>query len=113
MRNTPPWGKRPSKPLSTKFFRTRTAYTVVSMAEMLDTMTSMVGMVIAVLVAIAGISLLVGGIGIMNKMCIRDRPSPFLGPSIFIHAPFRMNAAHFLQNHIGSPAFPVDRASAI
>ena len=70
MRNTPPWGKRPSKPLSTKFFRTRTAYTVVSMAEMLDTMTSMVGMVIAVLAAIAGISLLVGGIGIMNIMLV-------------------------------------------
>ena len=44
-----------------KIFQDDDAYTVVSMAEMLDTMTGMVNMVIAVLASIAGISLLVGG----------------------------------------------------
>ena len=44
-----------------KIFQDEDAYTVVSMAEMLDTMTGMVNMVIAVLASIAGISLLVGG----------------------------------------------------
>ena len=45
-------------------------FMVVSMGEMLDTMTSMVNMVILVLTVIAGISLLVGGIGIMNIMMV-------------------------------------------
>lgn len=70
MRNTPPWGKRPSETALYKIFQDEDAYTVVSMAEMLDTMTSMVNMVIAILAAIAGISLLVGGIGIMNIMLV-------------------------------------------
>ena len=46
------------------------SYTVISMAEMLDTMTSMVNMVVGILAVIAGISLLVGGIGIMNIMLV-------------------------------------------
>ena len=40
------------------------------MAEMLDTMTGMINMVIIVLTGIASISLLVGGIGIMNIMLV-------------------------------------------
>ena len=46
------------------------AYSVTSMAELLDTMTSMIGIVIGVLAVIAGISLVVGGIGIMNIMLV-------------------------------------------
>ena len=46
------------------------AYFVVSMAELMDTMANMQGTIMAVLVAIAGISLLVGGIGIMNIMLV-------------------------------------------
>ena len=43
---------------------------VTSLSEMLDTMTSMVNMVVTILTAIAAISLLVGGIGIMNIMMV-------------------------------------------
>lgn len=46
------------------------AYTCVSMAEMLDTLTGVINIVITVLAIIAGISLLVGGIGIMNIMLV-------------------------------------------
>ena len=46
------------------------AYSVSSMAEMLDMMTSMVNIMIYVLAFIAGISLVVGGIGIMNIMLV-------------------------------------------
>lgn len=46
------------------------AYTVSNMSEILETMNSMIGMVITVLALIAGISLLVGGIGIMNIMLV-------------------------------------------
>ena len=46
------------------------AYTVSNLSEMLDTMNSMIGMVITILALIAGISLLVGGIGIMNIMLV-------------------------------------------
>ena len=46
------------------------AYNVMSLAEMLDTMTSMIGVVIGILAVIAGISLVVGGIGIMNIMLV-------------------------------------------
>ena len=46
------------------------AYTVTSMAEMLDTMNEMVNVIIYVLAAIAAISLVVGGIGIMNIMLV-------------------------------------------
>ncbi len=46
------------------------AYTVISMAEMLDAMNSMVNTIIYILAAIAAISLVVGGIGIMNIMLV-------------------------------------------
>lgn len=45
-------------------------YTVISMTELLDTLTSMINVVVTVLAIIAGISLLVGGIGIMNIMLV-------------------------------------------
>ena len=45
-------------------------YMVISLSEMLETMTSMINMVVAILTAIAAISLLVGGIGIMNIMLV-------------------------------------------
>ncbi len=46
------------------------SYTVANVSSMLETMNSMIGMVILVLTLIAGISLLVGGIGIMNIMLV-------------------------------------------
>ena len=46
------------------------AYTVGSMAEMVEEMNSMVNMVIYILAGIAAISLVVGGIGIMNIMLV-------------------------------------------
>ena len=45
-------------------------YFIISLSEMLETMTSMINMVVAILPAIAAISLLVGGIGIMNIMMV-------------------------------------------
>ena len=45
-------------------------YTVISMAEMLDIMDDLTGKITLILVGIAGISLLVGGIGIMNIMLV-------------------------------------------
>ena len=45
-------------------------YFVTSLSEMLDTFSSMIGMVVSVLTVIAAISLLVGGIGIMNIMMV-------------------------------------------
>ena len=45
-------------------------YMVVTSAEMLDMMNTMMNTMMVVLVAIAGISLLVGGIGIMNIMLV-------------------------------------------
>ena len=51
-------------------FEDDSAYTVVSMAEMLDTMNSMINVLITILAAIAAISLVVGGIGIMNIMLV-------------------------------------------
>lgn len=45
-------------------------YMVMTSAEMLDMMNTMMGTMMVVLVAIAGISLLVGGIGIMNIMLV-------------------------------------------
>ena len=45
-------------------------YTVVSMAEMLDMVDELTGQITLILVGIAGISLLVGGIGIMNIMLV-------------------------------------------
>ena len=46
------------------------AYTVISMAEIVEQMNSMVNMVIYILAGIAAISLVVGGIGIMNIMLV-------------------------------------------
>ena len=51
-------------------FEDDSAYTVVSMAEMLDTMNSMINVLITILAAIAAISQMVGGIGIMNIMLV-------------------------------------------
>ena len=45
-------------------------YTVSSMSEMLETMTSMINILVGVLAGIAAISLVVGGIGIMNIMLV-------------------------------------------
>ena len=45
-------------------------FSATSMAEMIDMMMEMVGKMKILLVAIAGISLLVGGIGIMNIMLV-------------------------------------------
>lgn len=45
-------------------------YTVSSLSEILDTMNSMMDTLVLVLAAIAGISLVVGGIGIMNIMLV-------------------------------------------
>ena len=51
-------------------------YTVTSMAEMLDTMTGMINILVYVLAGIAAISLVVGGIGIMNIMLVSVRAHP-------------------------------------
>ena len=45
-------------------------YTVTSMSEILETMTSMINLLVGVLAGIAAISLVVGGIGIMNIMLV-------------------------------------------
>ena len=52
------------------FFESDDFYTVVSMSEMLETMTSMINILVGVLAGIAAISLVVGGIGIMNIMLV-------------------------------------------
>ena len=54
-------------------------YTVTSMAEMLETMTSMINILVGVLAGIAAISLVVGGIGIMNIMLVSGTLSLLLG----------------------------------
>lgn len=46
------------------------AYMVIAMAEILDTVTEMLDTMFLVIACIAGISLLVGGIGIMNIMLV-------------------------------------------
>jgi putative ABC transport system permease protein len=51
-------------------FSSDTSYRVTSLAEMLDTMTSMINIMVTVLATIAAISLVVGGIGIMNIMLV-------------------------------------------
>ena len=53
-----------------EIFEDDDAYTVGSMAEMVEEMNSMVNMVIYILAGIAAISLVVGGIGIMNIMLV-------------------------------------------
>ena len=51
-------------------FLNENLYSVSSNAEMIDTMSEMVNIVVMVLSAIAAISLVVGGIGIMNIMLV-------------------------------------------
>lgn len=51
-------------------FRNSDAYNVMSMTEILDMMSEMLNVQITILAAIAGISLVVGGIGIMNIMLV-------------------------------------------
>ena len=53
-----------------KTFQSSDYYFVMTSAEMMDAMNAMMGTMMAVLVAIASISLLVGGIGIMNIMLV-------------------------------------------
>ena len=54
----------------TQIYGSSDYYLVVSMAEMLDSLTQITDTFVLVLAAIAGISLLVGGIGIMNIMLV-------------------------------------------
>ena len=53
-----------------QIFSSDSYYTVTSMAEMVETMTSMINILVGVLAGIAAISLVVGGIGIMNIMLV-------------------------------------------
>lgn len=53
-----------------EIFEDKDAYTVISMSEILDMLNSVVGILVGVLAFIAGISLVVGGIGIMNIMLV-------------------------------------------
>ena len=51
-------------------FQDSDAYMVISMSELLDAMNSMLNVLIGILAGIAAISLVVGGIGIMNIMLV-------------------------------------------
>jgi len=51
-------------------FEDTNAYLVISMAEAVDIINELMGMVSSILIGIAAISLLVGGIGIMNIMLV-------------------------------------------
>ena len=53
-----------------EIFQSDNFYNVMSMGEMLNTMTTMINIIVTVLSIIAGISLVVGGIGIMNIMLV-------------------------------------------
>jgi len=53
-----------------QIYRDENAYQVVSLTELLEMMNSMINLEIGILSVIAGISLLVGGIGIMNIMLV-------------------------------------------
>ncbi len=53
-----------------EFYQDDSAYTVVAMSEMLDTMNQMIDILVTVLAGIAAISLVVGGVGIMNIMLV-------------------------------------------
>ena len=50
--------------------RSDNAYMVISMAQILDMMNDMINVMITILAVIAGISLVVGGVGIMNIMLV-------------------------------------------
>ena len=52
------------------FFRNKDNYMVTNMASLLDIMGNMIGIMKNILIGIAGISLLVAGIGIMNIMLV-------------------------------------------
>ena len=54
----------------TGFFGSDDYYTIITMSELLDTMTGMINILVGVLAGIAAISLVVGGIGIMNIMLV-------------------------------------------
>ena len=56
--------------LNKAFGKDEDAYMIISMSEMLSIMSTIQDTMLSVLVAIAGISLLVGGIGIMNIMLV-------------------------------------------
>jgi putative ABC transport system permease protein len=53
-----------------RVYGTEDAYRIISMSEMLDIMSTMINIMVTVLAAIAAISLVVGGIGIMNIMLV-------------------------------------------
>ena len=59
-----------------KTFQSSDYYFVMTSAEMMDAMNAMMGTMMAVLVAIAAISLLVGGIGIMHIMLVSVTERP-------------------------------------
>ncbi len=52
------------------FFGSDDYYTIISMSELLDAMTGTISLLVGVLAGIAAISLVVGGIGIMNIMLV-------------------------------------------
>lgn len=54
----------------TEVFGDTNSYSITSMSEILNTMTSMINVMVVILAAIASISLVVGGIGIMNIMLV-------------------------------------------
>ena len=54
----------------TEVFGRSSAFRITSMGELLDTMSEMLNIVVVILAAIASISLVVGGIGIMNIMLV-------------------------------------------
>ena len=54
----------------TKFFGSDDYFTIITMSELVDTMTGMINILVGVLAGIAAISLVVGGIGIMNIMLV-------------------------------------------
>ncbi len=51
-------------------FKDDRAYMIISMSEVLDMMSSMINVMVTILASIAAISLVVGGIGIMNIMLV-------------------------------------------
>ena len=54
----------------TEFFGSDDYYSIVTMSELVDTMTGTINILVGVLAGIAAISLVVGGIGIMNIMLV-------------------------------------------
>ncbi len=54
----------------TDFFGSGDYYNIITMSELLDAMTGMINILVGVLAGIAAISLVVGGIGIMNIMLV-------------------------------------------